>query len=206
MPVPSQVLPLGSRLPWFRLEDLDGHVRTAADIAVHQPAIIAFLCNHSPYVLHIEDRVAEVLNEYQDRGVFVLAISPNDVVSYPSDDLAAMREQAARGVPFRFPYCLDVTQEVATAFLATCTPEFYVYDRTARLAYHGQFDDSRPNLERTVPVTGRSLIDAGEAVLDDEVVAVDQPRSLGCSVKWRSGNEPDYVLNIPRQDWISNLV
>lgn len=205
MAVCSNPLPLGTRLPWFRLTDLEGASRTTSDIASGQVAVIAFICNHSPYVIHIEDRLAEVLNEYQAKGIYVITIAPNDAVSYPSDGLDEMRQQAARGVSFEFPYCLDETQEVAKAFQAVCTPEFFVYDQSGRLSYHGQFDSSRPNVSDEAGATGQSLIDGIEAAITGDSGIVAQPPSLGCSVKWRSGCEPDYVLAIPARRWIVDL-
>lgn len=205
MPVPSRELALGSRLPWFSLHDLNGAEHSAADIAVGQPIVVAFICNHSPYVLLIEDVLATTLNEFRAAGLYVIAISPNDVISYPSDGIEEMCAQAARGVEFEFPYCLDVTQEAAKAFQASCTPEFFVYDRDRRLVYHGQFDDRRPSMGGSKPITGETLIDAVTAVQRNEVVRRSQVASLGCSVKWRSGNEPDYVLDLPPQDWIAKV-
>lgn len=205
MPVPSNQLPLGTRLPWFRLTDLSGVERSASDVADGQVAIVAFICNHSPYVRHIEDELAQALNWYQREGLYVLAISPNDVVSYPSDDLDEMRAQAERGVRFEFPYCLDESQEVTKAFQAACTPEVFVYDAGGRLAYHGQFDGSRPSAANDTPVNGDSLQGAVQSVRAGEALTAAQMSSLGCSVKWRSGNEPDYSLGIPDQRWIIDL-
>lgn len=206
MPVPSNPLPLGTRLPWFKLKDLDGREHAASDIADGQIAIVAFICNHSPYVRHVEDELSRALNAYRRAGIYVIAISPNDIISYPSDDEAAMRDQARRGVPYEFPYCLDETQEVTKAFQAACTPELFVYDGGGRLAYHGQFDGSRPTAYDDTPITGDSLREAVEAVQAEEALSAPQLPSLGCSVKWRSGNEPDYVLAIPDQRWIIDLV
>jgi peroxiredoxin len=205
MPVSSNPLPLGTRLPWFRLTALDGRDCAASDISSGRVAIMAFICNHSPYVRHIEDRLAEVLNMYQRQGVYVVAISPNDIVSYPSDSVDEMRLQADRGVPFEFPYCIDESQEVTKAFQVACTPELFVYDQSGRLAYHGQFDSSRPSAGNDAPVTGDSLAAAVSCVVDGEVLSSPQLPSLGCSVKWRSGNEPDYVLAIPDQRWIIDV-
>lgn len=154
---------------------------------------------------HIEDELARALNRYQRDGIYVIAISPNDVISYPSDNLDEMRTQAERGVRFEFPYCLDETQEVAQVFQAACTPEMFVYDKAGRLAYHGQFDDSRPSATTYTPVTGDSLEAAIESACSGEALTRTQLPSLGCSVKWRSGNEPDYVLAIPDQRWIVDL-
>lgn len=205
VPVPSNPLPLGTRLPWFKLLDLDGVERAASDIQDGQIAIVAFICNHSPYVRHIEDALGRSLNQYRRDGAYVIAISPNDTISYPSDNADAMRVQSRRGVPFEFPYCIDESQEVAKAFEAACTPEIFIYDATGRLAYHGQFDGSRPSAGNDTPVTGDSLAHAVQAVLSGEALTTQQMPSLGCSVKWKSGNEPDYVLAIPDQRWIVDV-
>jgi len=205
VPVPSNPLPLGTRLPWFRLTDLDGNECAASDVGDGQIAIVAFICNHSPYVRHIETVLAEQLNAYRREGIFVVAISPNDVISYPSDSLAMMREQATRDVVFEFPYCLDESQEVTKVFQAACTPEIFVYDTAGRLAYHGQFDASRPSVADGTPVTGDSLARAITAVRVGDALNTPQSSSLGCSVKWRSGNEPDYVLALPDQRWILDV-
>lgn len=205
MPVPSNPLPLGTRLPWFRLTDLDGVERSASDVSEGQIAIVAFICNHSPYVRHIEDQLSTALNRFQREGMYVVAISPNDVISYPSDSVDEMRSQAERGVRFEFPYCLDESQEVTKAFQAACTPEVFVYDSGWRLAYHGQFDGSRPSAANGAAVTGDSLDEAIESIRTGEALSARQMPSLGCSVKWRSGNEPDYVLAIPDQRWIIDV-
>lgn len=205
MPVSSNPLPLGTRLPWFKLTAIDSRECAASDISEGQVTIVAFICNHSPYVRHIEDRLAEVLNNYRRRGAYVVAISPNDVVSYPSDNVDEMRSQADRGVKFEFPYCIDESQEVTKAFHVACTPELFVYDQSGRLAYHGQFDSSRPSAGNDTPVTGDSLVVAVNCVMEGAVLSAPQLPSLGCSVKWRSGNEPEYVLAIPDQRWIIDV-
>lgn len=192
MPISARSIPLGSRFPWFSIADTSGRVWTSESFPASAPVLIAFLCNHSPYVRHIESTVSAVLNGYLDSGVGVLAISPNDVNSYPSDNDAMTIAQAERA-GFRFPYAVDHEQSVAKAFMASCTPEFYIYDRDRRLVYHGQFDSSRPN--NSEPVTGRDLIAAMDATLLMDLVPAEQAPSFGCSVKWTPGREPDYVFS-----------
>jgi peroxiredoxin len=186
---PSTMLPLGSELPTFSLADPDG-VEWSTEEVVGKPAtVVLFLCAHCPYVKHLEDRLGEVSGELIDRGVAVVAIQPNDVNTYPQDGPEGMAKQAADH-GFRFPYLLDESQEVAKVFRAACTPDLFVFDRDRRLAYRGQFDDSRPSNDR--PVTGADLVAAVDALLAGEPVPSDQVPSLGCSIKWREGNEPSY--------------
>jgi thiol-disulfide isomerase/thioredoxin len=193
MPIPSRRLPLGRRIPWFRLSDLDGREWTTASLVDGRPVLIMFLCDHSPYVRLIEEHLAQAAADYQERGVVVLAIAPNDTVAYPSDSPAFLERQRDRA-GFSFPYCLDTTQATTKAFGSACTPEFFLYDREQRLVYHGRYDDA--DLSGSVPVTGSSLRQALDATLKADVLLVDQIPSFGCSVKWRAGNEPDYVLAV----------
>jgi hypothetical protein len=146
-----------------------------------------FLCNHCPYVRHIEAKLAEVVRDHQPRGLAALAICSNDTDAYPDDGPEGLREQARRA-GFTFPYLVDDTQEVARALRAVCTPDFFLFDRDRRLAYRGRFDGSRPH--SPAPVTGEDLKDALEAVLAGRSVEGEQLPSLGCSIKWKPGNEP----------------
>jgi hypothetical protein len=146
-----------------------------------------FLCNHCPYVQHVADGIARFARDYAGRGLAAVAISSNDVASYPADAPAKMAEEARRrGYPF--PYLYDESQEVAKAYRAACTPEFYLFDRDRRLVYRGQFDASRPG--SAVPVTGADLRAAVDALLAGRPVPADQKPSVGCSIKWRPGREP----------------
>ena len=178
-------------MPWFRVSDLTGREWTTADADARPVSVIVFLSRHSPYVKHIECHLAVLAQRLVAADVLVLAISANDASAYPSDAPAMLREQVNR-VGFNFPYALDESQQAAKAFQATCTPEFFVYDEELRLVYHGQYDDSRP--DNAKPVTGGNVLQAVEAARNDEVVSGDQPLSLGCSIKWRAGNEPAYIL------------
>lgn len=191
MPIPSLRVPLGKRLPWFSVTGLEGEIWDTSTLPEGRPVLIAFLCNHSPYVQHIERDLGPRLSTLPRSRITVLAISSNDVVSYPSDSQEMLREQATRA-GFGFPYCIDAGQQAAKAFGASCTPEFFVYDLDWRLSYHGQYDSSRPGTG--VPVSGRDLLTAVAAVCDDDVVPAEQPASFGCSIKWRAGHEPSYAF------------
>ena len=187
---PSTMLPLGSTLPPFTLSGPDATTWSTED-AVGAPAlVVAFLCPHCPYVKHVEDRFGEVTASLMNRGAAVVAVQSNAVEDYPQDGPAGMAAQAVTH-GFRFPYLLDASQDVAKAFRAACTPDFFVFDGEQRLAYRGQFDDSRPGND--LPVTGADLVAAVEALLDGGTVTEDQVPSIGCSIKWRAGDAPDYV-------------
>jgi thiol-disulfide isomerase/thioredoxin len=145
--------------------------------------VVAFICNHCPYVRHIESQLARVLADYRQRGVAAVGISANDADSYPDDDLQHLAEQATRA-EFGFPYLYDETQDVARAYGAACTPDLFVFDADRRLAYRGEFDGSRPN--SGVPVTGASLRAAIDRVLAGQPVPQPHRPSIGCSIKWRA--------------------
>ncbi len=187
MAATSTMLPLGTEAPSFRLPDTDGKMVSLDDFAGAPAWLIVFLCNHCPYVQHVEDGLAGLAKEYQDRGVAVVGISSNDVEQYPSDDPEHMAEQKER-VGFTFPYLYDEDQEVARAYRAACTPDFFLFDADRRLVYRGQMDGSRPGSD--VPVTGEDLREALDAVLAARPVPEAQKPSVGCSIKWKPGNEP----------------
>lgn len=185
----STMLTLGTPAPDFHLPDFSGKEYSLSDFADAPALLVIFMCNHCPYVKHVADHLAALVKEYQARGVAVVGINSNDVVNYPEDAPEKMREEAAtRG--YTFPYLYDQTQEVAKAYRAACTPDFYVFDKDRRLAYRGQMDDSRPGSE--MPVTGADLRAALDAVLEGRPVPEEQKPSLGCNIKWRAGNEPEY--------------
>ncbi len=186
---PSTMLPLGSDLPTFSLSDPDGVAWSTDDVGGSPALVVAFLCPHCPYVKHIEARFGEVTADLIDRGAAVVAVQSNAVEDYPQDGPEGMAQQAAAN-GFRFPYLLDDSQEVAKAFRAACTPDLFVYDRDRRLAYRGQFDATRPSSGE--PATGEDLLAAVEALLDGGSVTDEQVPSIGCSIKWRAGNEPDW--------------
>jgi len=187
---PSTMLPWGTRAPDFRLPDtVSGRTVALGDFAKHPVLVVLFLCNHCPYVKHIRAGLAAFGREYQPKGVGVVAISANDVADYPEDSPAKMKAEAG-AAGYTFPYLYDETQAVAKAYRAACTPDLYVFDRTRQLAYRGQFDDSRPGNGR--PVTGADLRAACDALLAGRAPAADQKPSIGCNIKWKPGNEPDY--------------
>lgn len=176
--------PLGTPAPDFDLPDTDGAVRSLADFADAPALLVAFICNHCPFVQHIRTAFAAFAREYQARGLAVVAVNSNDVAAYPEDDPARMKEEKER-FGYTFPYLYDETQEVAKAYRAACTPDFFLYDRERRLVYRGQFDDSRPGNGR--PVTGADLRAAVDCVLAGKPVPADQKPSLGCNIKWKAG-------------------
>jgi peroxiredoxin len=184
------MLPLGTPAPSFALRDTVSGRTVSLESCAGSPALlVAFMCNHCPFVKHILDGFVAFAREFAARGVAVVAISPNDAVSHPQDSPEEMARLAAlKG--FTFPYVYDETQEVARSYQAVCTPEFYLFDRDRRLAYRGQFDASRPG--GNVPVTGADLRTACEALLTGAPVPPEQVPSVGCSIKWKAGQEPDY--------------
>jgi peroxiredoxin len=185
---PARKLSLGSEAPPFRLADPSGKQVSDRDFASARGLLVAFICNHCPYVVHIKPGLAEFGRDYQGKGLAVVAINANDPTSYPADAPAKMAEDAARfGYPF--PYLFDESQEVAKAYGAVCTPEFFLFDAQRRLVYRGQFDASRPR--SGVPVTGADLRAAADALLAGRPVSPDQKPAAGCSIKWRAGNAPD---------------
>ena len=185
--VESQMLELGTPAPAFALPDPDGELQSLADGA---PAyLVMFICNHCPFVKHIREELARLGRDYGQRGVAIYAINSNDIDRYPDDGPAHMnREAEAWG--YTFPYLLDEDQEVAKAYLAACTPDFYVFDGDKRLVYRGQLDDSRPSNDS--PVNGQDLRAALDAVLEGDAVPKQQTPSIGCSIKWKPGNAPAY--------------
>jgi peroxiredoxin len=187
MAVSSTMLPLGTEAPHFALPDPAGTIHRSDELAGAPALVVMFICNHCPYVKHVADRLAAVTKELMDQGVAVVGISSNDIETHPDDAPERMADEAAlRG--YLFPYLYDESQEVAQAYRAACTPDFYVFDRDRKLAYRGQFDDSRPRNDK--PVTGNDLKAAVEAVVAGEPVSEDQRASIGCSIKWKPGNDP----------------
>lgn len=186
---PSTMLPLGTPAPDFRLPNVDGRTVTFADAAGPRGTVVMFICNHCPFVKHVADHLAALGREYLPRGVGFVAISSNDVSTHPADSPEQMVHEAeARGYPF--PYLYDETQDVAKAYRAACTPDFYLFDAGRSLVYRGQLDGSRPG--GAVPVTGRDLRAAIDGLLAGRPSPAEQIPSLGCNIKWRAGHEPDY--------------
>ncbi len=188
MAVPSTMTPLGSVVPDFALPDVTtGRTVALADLAGTAGLLVMFLCRHCPYVKHVGEGVGKLANDYAGADLSIVAISSNDPISHPEDAPESLAEQA-REAGYAFPYLFDETQEVAKAFGASCTPDFFLYDAERKLAYRGQLDDSRPR--NGIPVTGDDLRAAIDAVLDGRPPAEDQRASIGCSIKWLPGNEP----------------
>ena len=185
--IESQMLPLGTRAPAFTLPNPDGALYSLRDDA---PAtIVMFICNHCPFVKHVRAELARIGSDYAPRGVAIYAINSNDVDTHPGDHPRHMKEEAATW-GYSFPYLFDEKQTVAKAYRAACTPDFYVFDAEQKLVYRGQLDDGRPS--NSLPVDGRDLRAALNAVLASDKLSSSQKPSIGCNIKWIAGNEPDY--------------
>jgi peroxiredoxin len=186
----SRMLALGTPAPEFTLPDATGTMHSLAQYAGSPALLVAFICNHCPYVQHILGGLAAFANEYKSRGLNTVAISSNDVKAYPQDGPAEMARMAKKHA-FTFPYLYDESQAAALAYQAICTPDLFLFDRDRRLVYRGQFDGSRPGSK--VPVTGADLRAAVDSVLKGAPVAADQMPSAGCSIKWKHGKEPEWA-------------
>jgi peroxiredoxin len=183
------MLPLGTPAPDFSLVNVDGQTVSLADFHGAPALLVVFMCNHCPFVIHVADHLAALAQEYTQRGAAVVGINSNDVARHPADSPEQMAAEAEqRG--YVFPYLYDETQEVAHAYRAACTPDFFLFDGEQKLVYRGQLDSSRP--DSGIPVTGADLRAALDAVLAGEPAAEQQRPSLGCNIKWKPGNEPDY--------------
>ncbi|HEY2148476.1 MAG TPA: thioredoxin family protein [Pirellulales bacterium] len=192
---PSTRLPLGTQAPHFSLPNVDGRTVSLADFKGAPALLVAFICNHCPFVKHVAPALAELGREYQAKGVAVVAINSNDAASYPADSPEQMVHEAeSRG--YSFPYLYDEDQSVAKAYRAACTPDFYVFDRDHKLVYRGQMDSSRP--DSGIPVTGKDLRAALDSVLAGRPVPADQKPSIGCNIKWKAGKEPEYFGHVGR--------
>jgi peroxiredoxin len=186
---PSTMLPLGTSAPDFRLPDTNGKIVSLADFKTAPALVVLFICNHCPYVKHIRSALANVGRDYQPRGAAIVAISSNDVQNYPEDSPEKMKQEA-KSAGYVFPYLYDESQSVAQAYRAACTPDIFLFDKDRKLAYRGQFDDSRPGNGR--PVTGKDLRAALDAVLAEKPVPEPQTPSVGCNIKWKTGKAPGY--------------
>lgn len=196
--VPSTMLPLGTTAPAFDLPDAVSGRRVRLEDFKGRPALLVmFICNHCPYVKWVRSQLAAIGREYQPKGVGIVAISSNDVQSHPDDSPEKMALEA-RDAGYTFPYLFDESQAVAKAYRAACTPDFYVFDGAMKLAYRGQLDDSRPSGRSTVlpgaglPVTGNDVRAALDAVLAGRAAPSEQRPSIGCNIKWKKGNEPEW--------------
>lgn len=181
--VNSNMLPLGTTAPEFELPDVvSGHSQSLASLQSDKATVIMFICNHCPYVKHVNEGVVQLANDYQPRGVAFVAVSSNDVAAYPEDSPEKMKEVAAEQ-GYSFPYLYDEDQSVAKAYQAACTPDFYIFDGNMKLVYRGQMDGSRPR--NNVPVTGADVRAALDAILAGAPVSEEQRPSLGCNIKWK---------------------
>jgi peroxiredoxin len=186
----STMLELGTEAPAFSLPDVvSGKTISLDTFDGNNTLLVMFICRHCPYVKHVQHELARLGTEYQGRGAGVVAISSNDASTHPEDAPESLKAMAHE-LGFTFPVCHDDSQAVAKAYSAACTPDFFVFDRNRRLAYRGQLDDSRPKSGR--PVTGADLRAALDAVLAGRPAAADQTPSMGCNIKWKRGNEPQY--------------
>ena len=189
MAVASTMLSLGTPLPGFVLEDVATGGRISADSFAGKPLLVIFLCQHCPYVKHVKNELSRLGRDYIPQGLSIVAISSNDVVHYPEDSPAHLKAMALE-LGLNYPVCYDENQEVAKAFRAACTPEFYLFDMKGTLVYRGQLDDSRP--KNDIPVTGKDLREAiGQLLAGKPLTGVQKP-GIGCNIKWKAGNEPDY--------------
>jgi peroxiredoxin len=187
----STMLPLGTTAPHFSLpEPASDKILSLGDFADHNALLVIFMCNHCPYVLHINKQLNDLIREYQEKGIAAVAINANDVTNYPDDSPEKMIA-AVKKMNYCFPYLFDAEQTVARAYMAACTPDFFLFNSDMKLTYRGQFDDSRPGNDRRV--SGTDMRAAFDAVLKGEQIAEDQQRpSMGCNIKWKEGNAPDY--------------
>lgn len=185
----STMLPLGTSAQNFRLPDTDGNIVSLADFKEARALFVVFMCNHCPFVKHILGDFVELVKEYQAKGVAVVGINSNDVANFPEDS-PEMMAKVAKERGFTFPYLYDQTQEVAKAYHAACTPDFFLFDAHRNLVYRGQMDDSRPG--NSIPITGNDLRSALDALLEKKQVPQQQKPSMGCNIKWKQGNEPEY--------------
>lgn len=180
---PSTMMPLGTIAPSFELPDtVSGETMSLSELKGEKATLVMFLCNHCPYVLHVNDELVRIANEYQPKGISFIAISSNDVVNYPQDSPELMKIHAKK-VGYPFPYLYDETQEVAKAYDAACTPDLFLFDQDLRCVYRGQLDDSRPN--NNLPVTGKDMRIALDVLLSGEKISEQQIPSIGCNIKWK---------------------
>lgn len=186
----STMLPLGTKAPEFHLpEVVSGENISLANFADKKALLVMFICRHCPFVKHIQQELANLGKDYLNSDLGIVAISANDAQNYPNDAPESLKEMSTE-LGFKFPLCYDETQETAKAYTAACTPDFFLFDQERKLVYRGQLDDSRPSNNK--PVTGADLRAAIEAFLADQAVTSEQIPSVGCNIKWKPGNEPNY--------------
>jgi peroxiredoxin len=187
---PSTMLKLGTPAPDFRLPDPAGLMVSRDDFKSAPALLVMFICNHCPFVKHIRPGLSVFAREYQAKGLAIVGINSNDAGEYPEDSPDQMVKEI-KSAGYVFPYLYDETQSVAKAYRAACTPDFFLFDAARALVYRGQFDDSRPG--SGLPVTGKDLRAAADAALAGRPTPKDQKPSIGCNIKWKTGNEPDYT-------------
>ena len=186
---PSAGSELGAPAPDFALPDTSGNQVERNNFSDAAGLLVVFMCNHCPYVIHLREELASFAAEYRGKGLAVVGINANDASTHPADSFEKMIDEV-RQIGYSFPYLHDESQEVAKSYGAVCTPDFFLYDRDRKLVYRGQFDDSRPRND--IPVTGKDLRTAADALLGGRPVPEDQKPSVGCNIKWKPGNEPDF--------------
>jgi peroxiredoxin len=187
---PSTMLALGTPAPDFSLPDVvSGNTISLATLADKTALLVMFICQHCPYVKHVKQELAAIGKDYQEKSLRIVAISANDVANYPNDAPEHLK-QMAEELGFTFPFCYDASQKVAKAYTAACTPDFFRFDADRKLVYRGQLDDSRPGND--IPVTGKDLRGAIDLALSNQLIPPDQKPSIGCNIKWKPGNEPQY--------------
>lgn len=185
----STMLEIGTEAPDFELPDINGKLVSLQDLESKNGLLVMFICNHCPFVKHLNEALVEFATEYQEKGISCVAISSNDVENYPQDSPELMKELSDEH-SFPYPYLYDESQEIAKAYKAACTPDFFLFDGEKKLFYRGQFDDSRPGNEK--PVTGEDMRNAVSAMLKGMDSFEPQKPSMGCNIKWKKGNEPSY--------------
>lgn len=186
----STMLALGTLAPNFNLPDVvSSNIVSLDDFKEKKAFLVMFICRHCPYVQHVKEEIAKIGQDYRDKDITIVAISANDINSYPQDSPQSLKEMA-RELNFSFPYLYDKSQEIAKAYTVACTPDFFLFDKERKLAYRGQLDDSRPG--NNLPATGKDLREAIDAVLEDKPINPNQKPSIGCNIKWKPGNEPSY--------------
>ncbi len=190
----STMLPLGTSAPDFSLPNVDGKIVSLGQFAERPALLVIFMCNHCPFVVHLRKDLAKFANEYREKGLAIVGISSNDVDTHPQDGPAEMAAEA-KSAGYNFPYLYDESQDVAKAYSAACTPDFFLFDRERKLVYRGQFDDSRPGNDK--PITGADLRTACDAALGGKPVTANQKPSIGCNIKWKKGHEPKYFTGLP---------
>lgn len=194
----SMMLELSIQAPDFQLPDVvSGETISLATFAGKKALLVMFICEHCPFVKHVEQELAQIGKDYQDQGLGIVAISSNSVETHPQDAPEHLKAMAER-LGFTFPYCYDATQAVAKAYTAACTPDFFLFDANMKLVYRGQLDDSRPGNDQ--PVTGKDLRTAIDLAIAGAEISPEQRPSIGCNIKWTPGNEPDYygVSAVPK--------